>query len=238
MFAKPWLTPCCSLRTFISSVCFSSPVARGSDTTPRASARSVRRDCRSPQHSARCRASRHLDGIDPHRWVAATQSASFAAAAPESTASVARSSSAASRPTIGSRCRSGSCASAKRCEAGRGVEQHDVAHRTRSPRPAPIGPPRRCTSASLPEQRGDVRPPDAEIGRIEVVLGHRTAGHLPDVAVAGSGELVDAVVTAVHERGRTAGLEDADHEWHPGQVGHPDRRRLRPRRVAERVRGC
>ena len=76
---------------------------------------------------------------------------------------------------------------------------------------------------------------DAEVARVEVVLLHRAARDLPDVAVAGRRELVEAVVAAEHERGRAAGLEHADDERHAVEVRDADGGRLGAGRVAERT---
>ena len=81
----------------------------------------------------------------------------------------------------------------------------------------------------------DRRARQAEVAGVEVVLVHLAARDLPDVAVAGRRQLVEAVVAAEHERGRPAGLEDADEQRHLVELGDADGGRLRPRGVAQRA---
>jgi hypothetical protein len=75
---------------------------------------------------------------------------------------------------------------------------------------------------------------DAQVNRIEVVLGHESPGYLPDVTVARGRELVDAVVAAIDERRGPASAEDSDDEGHALEIRDADRRCLGARGVAER----
>ena len=120
-------------------------------------------------------------------------------------------------------------------ETGGGVQQHDVAHRAGLPREHASGRRAALCAASPPSRSSDLRAREAEVARVEVVLGHRAARHLPDVAVAGRGQLVEAVVAAEHQSRRAAGLEDADEERNPLEAGDADGGGLGAGRVAERA---
>src|SRR5699024_9290560 len=83
------------------------------------------------------------------------------------------------------------------------VEQHDIAHRallTCQRAAQHLGVVLRCAA----EEALDVRGRQAEVARVHVELVHVTVGDLPDAAVPGGAQLVEAVLAAEDERRRSA----------------------------------
>src|SRR5690606_45435 len=106
-------------------------------------------------------------------------------------------------------------------QAGCRVEQHDVAHRTRLASEG-LARDRRVVLAVSPDQVGDPGSGNTEVQRVEVVLVYVATRHLPDVAVAGRGQLVQPIVTAKHQGGRSPVAEHADEQWHRLEIGDAD----------------
>ena len=128
----------------------------------------------------------------------------------------------------------GSLRELERDEPGRGVQHHDVADRTTGAGEHLVHD-RGVVRGVAARELVDRRARDAEFAGIEVVLLHRAARDLPDVAVPGGGELVESVVAAEHQRGRATRLEHADDQRHAVEVGDADGGCLGPSRIAERA---
>ena len=92
-----------------------------------------------------------------------------------------------------------------------GVEQHDIAHGTLLPlehTPHDCG----VLLGSATDEIVNSSPGDAEVARIEIVLGERAAADLPDVGVAGRCQFVEPVVAPKHERRRSPKPEQVGKE--------------------------
>ena len=76
-------------------------------------------------------------------------------------------------------------------------------------------------------------PGDAEVARIEIVLGERASADLPDVGVAGRCQLVEPVVAPKHERRRSSEPEQVGKERSARNVGDASRGGLWPHRITQ-----